>query len=393
MSSTPSTLMKLQLPDIGTEDDTWGDILNDNVFSRLEQAVHGEAAIAVLGSNITLDDTQYLGTESHKSVLKLTGAQTADIDLVVPARTHNYIVLNDTTDGGGGPWTVTVKVTGQTGVAMAHGEHMILYANGTDVEKIFSGGDYQPLATKLTALGALSAADGQFAVGNGSTFVGETGATARASLGIDGASKVLVAGDYGDGTVGAGALANTAVNPGDYTLSSFTVDQQGRVTAASSGTSPFTDLGGQTLSGASEYEWPDAVAIPATAKIIDFFISGGSLSGTDYMTLMLGDASAYASSGYSGAINNHSQTTTNSTFFYLHINQSASIDHFINVRIARVTGNTYSVNIAGMNSTGSFFSMGGGSVTLTGDLTRFKIGVTGSNTYDGGTAYACALNG
>jgi len=46
------------------------------------------------------------------------------------------------------------------------------------------GSDVQAYAATLAAIAALGIADGNFIVGNGSTWVAETGATARASLGL-----------------------------------------------------------------------------------------------------------------------------------------------------------------------------------------------------------------
>jgi hypothetical protein len=55
-----------------------------------------------------------------------------------------------------------------------------------------------------------------------------------ASVDID--DGAVVGSKIADGAVGTGKLANTAVTPGAYTNASITVDQQGRITAASSGT-------------------------------------------------------------------------------------------------------------------------------------------------------------
>ena len=49
---------------------------------------------------------------------------------------------------------------------------------------LMGSGIYQPLDADLTAIGALAKTDGNFIVGNGSTWVAKSGATVRTSLGL-----------------------------------------------------------------------------------------------------------------------------------------------------------------------------------------------------------------
>ena len=109
---------------------------------------------------------------STTGLIERTGTGTAT---TVTVTTAGKAILDDattadqrTTLGLGGAAVLSVGTTTGT---VAAGDHL-------------HGSVYQPLDADLTAIAALANTDSNFIVGNGSTWVAESGATARTSLGL-----------------------------------------------------------------------------------------------------------------------------------------------------------------------------------------------------------------
>lgn len=131
MASSASALLELELQADGENTNTWGQKANA-VFERLEQAIAGEAAITVTVADVTLDDTAYTGTESHKAYIKASGTLTGNRNVIVPTRTKLYVVSNETA----GAYSLTVKTSAGSGIAVEQGAKALLYCDGTNVVSV-----------------------------------------------------------------------------------------------------------------------------------------------------------------------------------------------------------------------------------------------------------------
>ena len=170
MASTYSTNLKIELIGTGEQAGTWGNTTNTNLGTALEQAVVGKADVTMSSTTVTLTLTNSNTAQNARAIyLNLTGSPGGAADLEVPAIEKPYIVKN------GADAVVTVKVSGETGVAVPVGKTVLVYNNGTDV---VTAVDHIPSLTLGAALpvasggtGATTLTANNVVIGNGTSAV------------------------------------------------------------------------------------------------------------------------------------------------------------------------------------------------------------------------------
>jgi len=238
MSYTTDLAIELQVT--GTNAGTWGQITNTNLV-LLQQAIAGYQAISIAGGAQTtaLAMTQSALGTARNAVLKLTGTITGNQIVTVPNNIDKtWIVSNGTV----GAFTVTFKYastgSGQTWSTTDKGIK-ILYADGTDIQVV----DLSTLSGTVA-----TAQIANFAVGtsqlatNAVTAIKITQSTitqAKLAANSVGANQIIQStitqSKLAANSVGANQLISTGVTAASYTAASITVDADGRITAASSG--------------------------------------------------------------------------------------------------------------------------------------------------------------
>lgn len=308
MASTFSNL-KFELIGTGDQSGTWGTTTNTNLGTAIEQAIVGMATISSgftgspLTLTLTLTDTN-AAQNARALVLNLTQALGGVGVLNVPAIQKPYMIINATGQ------TVTVKVTGQTGVAVPTGTRTFLYNNGTDVgvfENYFPSltlGAALPIAsggtgtTSTTFVNLATNVTGTLPIANGgtgttsTTFVNlatnVTGTLPVANGGTGGATQAAARTGIGASTVGSNFF--TLTNPSAITFPRINADNTvSALTAADFRTAIGAGTGAGTVSSVS---WTGGIVSVATATTTPAFTIAGTSGGIPYFS----SASTWASS-------------------------------------------------------------------------------------------------
>ena len=194
---------KLELISTGEQSGTWGVTTNNNLGSSssgtyrgIEQAIGGKGTVTFSSATETLTLTDSNDAQAGRALyLDCGGTPGGAATLNVPAVQKMYIVDNGTGE------TLTVQISGGTGVSIPDGKVAIVYADGTNV---VSAVTHIP---SLTLGAALPVASG----GTGITAFGTGVATA---LGVNtGSAGAVVLFDGALGTPASGTLTNAAGLP------------------------------------------------------------------------------------------------------------------------------------------------------------------------------------
>jgi hypothetical protein len=198
----------------------------------VQAAISGLITVNVAGNtDVTLTQSQW-----GYGILKLTGALTGNINVIVPAQADEWIVQNNTT----GSYSVTLKTASGTGALCAQGQSVLAYCDGTNVTLAGSAAQTSFTYSRTIATAGQTSFNAVYTPGNLIVFkngglLDQTDYTAT-----DGAHVVL----------GSGANVNDEIVI--YAFSSFTVSgavsksgdtMTGALTLAAGSTAPTPTAG------------------------------------------------------------------------------------------------------------------------------------------------------
>ena len=168
MADTTTPNIGLTNQEEGGNNNTWGAIADAN-FERIDDVLGDLTIASVTGGDYTLTSS-----EEYVLTIRASGTLVSNSNIIFSGRKGFWIIDNNTA----GDFTLTCKVSGQSGVAIDQGATQVVYCDGTDIALavVIQGETVVPEET-------IASATTTNVLGSSSEFVAISGTATITSLG------------------------------------------------------------------------------------------------------------------------------------------------------------------------------------------------------------------
>lgn len=149
MPSTFSTNLRIELIASGEQANQWGNTTNKNLGTLIEQAICGLTTVDVTAADVTLTALDGTSDQSRQMILSVTGTPGAPRQIIAPAVSKVYVVINGSDDD----IEIVTDAVGSVGPTLASGTNAFVYSDGTDFALASPTAIYDPNIVVVTDAG------------------------------------------------------------------------------------------------------------------------------------------------------------------------------------------------------------------------------------------------